>query len=180
VCSTHATHIDSFIHRLPYSIQLRSATQLIDFVGTSTTHSNERPKIPGKLECAQNCRVNKLCGLARSQQQSKNDYKEVLNALSTISCPKDSNIYLYVRFKTFRAITCCHDCFLLGLFFSLKMEATCSSETSTDYHGLHGFISKKTELLIWDVSILVDYYYYYYLLPDPVQMWFPKCVCNVC
>jgi hypothetical protein len=28
----------------------------------------------------------------------------------------------------------------------VKLEATCSSETSVDFNGLHGFISQKIEL----------------------------------
>jgi hypothetical protein len=31
---------------------------------------------------------------------------------------------------------------------TLNMEATCSSETSVDFHGLHGVISQKMELFI--------------------------------
>jgi hypothetical protein len=42
-----------------------------------------------------------------------------------------------------------HAGFLLNLFFStLKMEATCCSETSVDTNGLYNVISQKTVLLI--------------------------------
>jgi hypothetical protein len=43
-------------------------------------------------------------------------------------------------------VTCFHAGFLIGLFFDLNTEDTCSSGRWIDFNGLGGVISQKTEL----------------------------------
>jgi hypothetical protein len=116
LCSTRATHIDSFIHRLLYSIQQRSATQLIDFVGTGTTHSNKRPKIPRQtrertelpVSCNELLRYIALWQDANSKAQRITDFKRVLIYFTSFIGldihVRKIPIYCYVGFKTFGAM----------------------------------------------------------------------------